>query len=124
MIGKNKKDFIGKRSLSRSDIVKSDRKQLVGLVPVNKTYGIEEGQHVVEEEKISTPIKKPVRMLGHVTSSYFSPTLNHSVAMALIKGGNRKIGSQLFVSTNNLNTIAVEVVKPNFIDPTNQRLTS
>ena len=124
MIGKNKKDFIGKRSLSRSDIVKSDRKQLVGLVPVNKTYGIEEGQHVVEEEKISTPIKKPVRMLGHVTSSYFSPTLNHSVAMALIKGGNRKIGSQLFVSTNNLNTIAVEVVKPNFIDPNNQRLTS
>ena len=63
-------------------------------------------------------------MLGQVTSSYFSPTLNHCVALALIKGGNRKIGSQLFVSTSNLNTIAVEVVKPNFIDPTNERLTS
>ena len=33
MIGKKKKDFIGKRSLTRSDIVRSDRKQLVGLVP-------------------------------------------------------------------------------------------
>ena len=63
-------------------------------------------------------------MLGHVTSSYFSPTLNHCVAMALIKGGNRKIGGQLFVSTANLNTIAVEVVTPNFIDPKNERLTS
>ena len=122
MIGKNKNDFIGKRSLSRSDIIKSDRKQLVGLVPIDKSYGIEEGQHVIEEETISTPIKKPVQMLGQVTSSYFSPTLNYSIAMALIKGGNRKIGSQLFVSTSNLNTIAVEVVKPNFIDPENRRL--
>ena len=63
-------------------------------------------------------------MLGQVTSSYFSPTLEHSVAMALIKGGKRKIGSQLFVSTPNLNTIAVEVVKPNFIDPNNERVSS
>ena len=124
MIGKKKKDFIGKRSLTRSDIIRGDRKQLVGLVPINKAYGIEEGQQVIEEEDLQTPIKKPIKMLGHVTSSYFSPTLNHSVAMALIKEGNRKIGSQLFVSTENLNTIAVEVVKPNFIDPKNERLTS
>ncbi len=124
MIGKNKKDFIGKRSLTRSDIVSSDRKQLVGLVPVDKAYGIEEGQHVIEEQNLETPIKKPIKMLGHVTSSYFSPTLNHCVAMALIKGGNRKIGSQLYISTSDLNVIPVEVVKPNFIDPTNERLTS
>jgi len=124
MIGKKKKDFIGKRSLARSDIIRGDRKQLVGLVPINKTYGIEEGQQVIEEENLSTPIKKPIKMLGHVASSYFSPTLNQCVAMALIKGGNRKIGSQLFVSTANLNTIAVEVVTPNFIDPKNERLTS
>ncbi len=124
MIGKNKNDFIGKRSLTRSDIIKSDRKQLVGLIPLNKAYGIEEGQHVVEEENINTPITKPVKMLGHVTSSYFSPTLNHCVAMALIKGGNRKIGSQLYVSTTDLNTIPVEVVKPNFIDPKNEKLVS
>ena len=108
----------------RSDIVKGDRKQLVGLVPINKAYGIEEGQQIIEEEDISTPIKKPIKMLGHVTSSYFSPTLNQCVAMALLKSGNRKIGSQLFVSTENLNTIAVEVVNPNFIDPKNERLTS
>ena len=124
MIGKNKKDFIGKRSLIRSDIISSDRKQLVGLVPTNRSYGIEEGQHVIEEKNLETPIKKPVKMLGHVTSSYFSPTLNHCVAMALIKGGNTKIGSQLYVSTSNLNIIPVEVVKPNFIDPKNERLVS
>ncbi len=85
MIGKKKKNFIGKRSLSRSDIVREDRKQLVGILPLNKAYGIEEGQHVIEQENLSTPIKEPVKMLGHITSSYFSPTLNHCVAMALIK---------------------------------------
>jgi len=124
MIGKKKKDFIGKRSLTRSDIISSERKQLVGLIPLNKAYGIEEGQHVIEEKNINTPITKPIKMLGHVTSSYFSPTLNHCVAMALIKGGNRKIGSQLYVSTTDLNVIPVEVVKPNFIDPKNERLVS
>jgi sarcosine oxidase subunit alpha len=122
MIGKKKKDFIGKRSLVRSEIVKESRKQLVGLVPVDKTYGIEEGQHVIEKEKLSTPITKPVEMLGHVTSSYFSPTLKHSVAMALIKGGKRKIGSRLYVSTSDLNTIPVEVVETSFIDPKNERM--
>ena len=122
MIGKKKKDFIGKRSLIRSDIVRENRKQLVGLIPINKTYGIEEGQHVIEKENLSTPIKNPVEMLGHVTSSYFSPTLKHSVAMALIKGGKRKIGSRLYVSTSNLNTIPVEVVETSFIDPKNERM--
>ena len=122
MIGKKKKDFIGKRSLTRTDIVRENRKQLVGLVPVDKTLGIEEGQHVIEQKDLSLPIKDPVDMLGHVTSSYFSPNLNHSVAMALIRGGKRKIGSRLFVSTENLNTIAVEVVEPNFIDPKNERM--
>ncbi len=122
MIGKKKKDFIGKRSLTRSDIVRENRKQLVGLIPLDKTYGIEEGQHVIEKENLSKPIKKPVEMLGHVTSSYFSPTLKHSVAMALIRGGKRKIGSQLYVSTSDLNTIPVEVVETSFIDPKNERM--
>ena len=96
----------------------------MGLIPLDKSYGIEEGQHIIEENNLETPIKKPVKMLGHVTSSYFSPTLNHCVAMALIKGGNRKIGSQLYVSTSDLNVIPVEVVKPNFIDPQNDKLVS
>ena len=57
MIGKNKKDFIGKRSLIRSDIIKENRKQLVGILPLNKSENIEEGQHIVESETLSTPIR-------------------------------------------------------------------
>src|SRR5699024_10296506 len=32
-IGKKKVDFLGKRSLSRPDIVRDDRRQFVGLIP-------------------------------------------------------------------------------------------
>ena len=33
-----------------------------------------------------------MKMVGHVTSSYYSPNLNSSFALALIKGGLEKKG--------------------------------
>ncbi len=125
MIGKKKKDFIGKRSLTRSDTAREDRKQLVGIVPLDKSEFIEEGQHVVERERLPNPIKTPVEYLGHVSSSYHSPNLNHCIAMAMIKGGNKLMGSKLFVSSSyGAKNIPVEVVSPIFIDPENKRLIS
>ena len=125
MIGKKKKDFIGKRSLTRSDTSREDRKQLVGIIPLDKSKFIEEGQHVVECERLPKPIKTPVESLGHVSSSYHSPNLNHCIAMAMIKGGNKLMGRKLFVSTSNgTRNIPVEVVSPVFIDPENKRLVS
>ena len=61
MIGKNKKDFIGKRSLSRSDTARNDRKQLVGVIPLDKSQFIEEGQHVVECANLPNKIKTPIK---------------------------------------------------------------
>jgi len=125
MIGKKKKDFIGKRSLTRSDTTREDRKQLVGIIPLDKSEFIEEGQHVVERERLPDPIKTPVEYLGHVSSSYHSPNLNHCIAMAMIKGGNKLMGSKLFVSSSyGARNIPVEVVSPVFIDPENKRLVS
>ena len=125
MIGKKKKDFIGKRSLTRSDTVREDRKQLVGVVPLNKSQFIEEGQHVVECENLPNKIKTPIEYLGHISSSYHSPNLNHCISMAMIKGGNKLMGKKLFVSTpKGTKNIPVEIVKPVFIDPENKRLTS
>src|SRR5665811_57090 len=42
-IGKAKKDFVGKRSLARPDILLADRKQLVGLLTDNPSIVLEEG---------------------------------------------------------------------------------
>ncbi len=125
MIGKKKKDFIGKRSLKRSDTIRDDRKQLVGIIPLDKSCFIEEGQHVLECESLPKKIKIPIEYLGHISSSYHSPNLNHCISMAMIKSGNKLIGKTLFVSTSKgTKNIPVKVVNPVFIDPNNKRLVS
>ena len=82
IVSKKKYDFIGKRSLYRSDTMKEDRKQLVGLVTDNPNEVLEEGAQIIADTSL-----KPVEMLGHVTSSYYSPNLNKSIAIDLFKLG-------------------------------------
>ena len=60
-------------------------------------------------------------MVGHVTSSYYSPNLKRSFALALVKGGLNKKGFKLLAPMPN-KTIEVEITSPVFIDPSNERL--
>ncbi len=125
MIGKNKKDFIGKRSLTRTDTLRNDRKQLVGILALDKKKVIEEGQHLVNIKDLPKNIKSPIKYFGHVTSSYHSPTLKYYIAMAMIEGGNKLIGENFYVTQNKSSeNIAVKIVKPIFLDPENKRLLS
>ena len=57
IIGKKKFDFIGKRSLYRSDTIRDDRKQLVGLLTDDPKEILEEGAQIVEKLN-----QKPVEM--------------------------------------------------------------
>jgi len=86
----SKKDFFGRRSLERSDTARPGRKQLVGLLTEDPLEVLPEGAHVVEEVRD----RPPMPMLGHVTSSYMSPNLERSIAMALIKDGRRRKAEQ------------------------------
>ena len=90
VVSKKKYDFIGKRSLYRSDTMREDRKQLVGLITDNPKEVLEEGAQIVSELNQS-----PVEMLGHVTSSYYSPNLNKSIALAVVKGGKNMLGKKM-----------------------------
>ena len=116
IIGKKKFDFIGKRSLYRSDTIREDRKQLVGLLTDDPKEVLEEGAQLVEN--INT---KPVEMLGHVTSSYFSPNLNKSIALAVVKSGKKLKGKKLIVPMENKN-INVTITDTVFYDKENKRL--
>ena len=78
IISKAKPDFIGKRALARTTMAYDDRKQLVGLKTKNPQQVIPEGAHAVRDP--SQPL--PMDMLGQVTSSYHSPNLGYSIAMA------------------------------------------
>ena len=116
VVSKKKYDFIGKRSLYRSDTMREDRKQMVGLLTDDPNVVLEEGAQIVSELN-----QKPVQMLGHVTSSYFSPNLKKSIALAVVKGGKDMMGKKLFIPMEN-KTINVTVVDPVFLDKENKRL--
>ncbi len=116
IISKKKYDFIGKRSLYRSDTIREDRKQLVGLLTDDPKEVLEEGAQIVAETN-----NQPIKMLGHVTSSYFSPNLNKSIALAIVKNGKKMKGQKLFVPMEN-KTINVTITDTVFLDKENKRL--
>ena len=116
IVNKKKYDFIGKRSLYRSDTIREDRKHLVGLLTDNPKDVLEEGAQIVADLN-----KKPIDMLGHVTSSYFSPNLNKSIALAVVRAGKKMKGQKLIVPMENKN-INVTVVDFIFLDKENKRL--
>jgi sarcosine oxidase subunit alpha len=108
-----KKDCLGKRSLSRSDTQSAGRKQLVGLKPVDPLVTLTEGAQIV-----TTPATQGITpMLGHVTSSYMSPILKRSIALAVVKGGLDRMGQRVFVSMSATRCVEAEVCSPVFYDP-------
>ncbi len=116
IVSKKKYDFIGKRSLYRSDTIREDRKQLVGLLTENPNEVLEEGAQIVADIK-----KTPIEMLGHVTSSYYSPNLKKSIALGVVKSGKNMIGQKLVIPMKN-KQINVTVADPVFLDKENKRL--
>ena len=55
-IGKTKRDFVGKRSLTRPDMLRADRKQLVGLLAPEV---LEEGAQLVADATAPLPHARP-----------------------------------------------------------------
>ncbi|NUT24931.1 MAG: sarcosine oxidase subunit alpha family protein [Streptomyces sp.] len=108
------KDFIGKRSYSRADTARTDRKQLVGLLPSDGTTRLPEGaQLVAPDVDLETA---PVPMLGHVTSSYHSPALGRPFALALIADGQARKGQTLLAPVGE-DLVPVEVTDFVLYDP-------
>ncbi len=113
------KDFIGKRSLTRADMAKPDRKQLVGLLTSDPQVVLPEGAQLVEKV-LPQP---PMPMLGHVTSSYWSPNCGRSIALALVKGGLARKGETLYAPLADGRVIPCVVAEsPVFFDPEGERL--
>jgi sarcosine oxidase, subunit alpha len=113
------KDFLGRRSLSRSDTARSDRKQLVGLLTDEEQLVLPEGTQLTELAQAAPP---PVPMIGHVTSSYFSPTLNRSIALAVVRSGQQRMGQKIYAALADGRHVAATVCSPVFHDPEGKRL--
>jgi len=109
--------WIGKRALTRSDTRREDRKQLVGLRPKDPKVILEEGAQIVLDPQHAIPMP----MVGHVTSSYYSPTLNAGFALAVVKGGHKKMGETVYLPMADGQTHEAEIVSTVFYDPKGER---
>lgn len=116
-IGKKKQDFVGKRGLERPDLVAENRKQFVGLLTKDPKVKLEEGAQitVAQNPAVGTPAE------GHVTSSYDSPAMGRSIALAVVKNGHALHGQTLYVPMPG-GSIAVEVTGPVFFDKEGARI--
>jgi sarcosine oxidase, subunit alpha len=119
-VSKKKPDFIGKRSFSRVENQNPLRKQLVGLLPVDRLTRLPEGSQIVEFCEDDALPPPPVPMLGHVTSSYRSAELGRTFALALVKGGQSRIGETLHVPVDGT-LVPVEVTGSVLVDPKGAR---
>ena len=112
--------FLGKRSLARSDTARSDRKQLVGLLPLDPNAVLAEGAQIVASPDAAPTASGPAAMLGHVTSSYHSAFLGRSIAMALVQGGAQRLDQVLYAWAGGKVT-PVKVSTSVFVDAQGER---
>lgn len=119
-------DFIGRRSLERFRLSGGrKRKRLVGLVSVSGETIPRGGQLVW-----NPTAPPPVPMLGHVTSTCHSPTLDRPIALALIDdepedrppGPGEWKGAVICVASPlESRFVQAEIRDPVFVDPGNSR---
>ena len=115
-VGKKKPDFVGKRGLARPDLAAKGRKHLVGLLTEDKSK-LEEGAQIVFDPKQPVPMK----MVGHVTSSYTSDAVGQPIALAVVEGGHDRMGETVYIPMPD-RTIAATITGTVFVDPENTRL--
>ena len=116
-----KKDFIGKRSLTKKAFTASDRQKIVGVVPLDKKTSIPEGSYIVKDAKAKLPNPK----LGHVSASCWSVEYDNPFSLAIIKDGKNMIGQKLYALSPLKNkTIPVEIVSSHYVDPKGERVRS
>ncbi len=87
-ISKKKDDFLGKRAQLRSHMSNPDRWKLVGLETLDGSV-LPDGAYAVGEGLNANGQRV---VIGRVTSTYYSPTLDRGIAMGLVKHGPERMG--------------------------------
>ena len=109
--------YLGKRGMQRKDFLRTDRKQLIGLMTKDPMAVLPEGSQAVRD-----PAQQiPMTMVGHVTSSYHSATLNRRIAMGVIKDGLARLGESVYFPLQDGRVIEAVTCAPVFLDPENAR---
>ncbi|WP_322515725.1 sarcosine oxidase subunit alpha family protein [Rhodopseudomonas palustris] len=114
-----KKDFIGRVMAGRPALIDPARPTLVGLRPVDRNDRLRNGAHLFAPGVTPAPETDQ----GFVTSSAFSPSLGHWIALALLSRGPERIGERIRVfDPIRSHDFEAEIVSPVFVDPEGVRL--
>jgi sarcosine oxidase subunit alpha len=109
-----KRDFIGRRSLTLPENLRPDRLQLVGLAG-QAGAAFEIGSHLrVDGTRQGTD--------GWITSAGLSVLQGEPVALAMLRGGRARLGSEVDVYDSGVPVTRAKVVNPPFYDPTGERM--
>ena len=117
-ISKKKDDFLGKRAHLRSHMSDPSRWKLVGLKTVDPNVIIPDGAYATDGKIRDSGVKN---MIGRVTSTYFSPTLNRSIAMGLVEFGPDRMSEIIDFPTLDGKIIKAEICNQVFLDPEGER---
>ncbi len=94
------------------------RWRLVGLEAEDRSV-LPEGAYVLGQGENANGQKVTV---GRVTSTYFSPTLDRGIAMALIERGPERMGEVVRVSKRGAEPVRARIVDPVAFDKAGERL--
>jgi sarcosine oxidase subunit alpha len=109
-----KRDFIGKRSLTLPEHLKTDRLQLIGLRGEG-SRPLVIGSHLrVKHSKLSTD--------GWITSAGVATLTHEPIALAMLRGGRTKEGEQVDLYDGGQVVGQARVVNPPFFDPSGDRM--
>ena len=115
IVARKKTDFVGKRSLLRGGDQRKDRRQFVGVEPLNDNEELESGAHFITSQREGR------RSQGVVTSACFSPTLNRVIGLGLLEGGFARKGETVTVFDDG-RTFDVRITDPTFYDPGGEKM--
>ncbi|MBX2885734.1 MAG: (2Fe-2S)-binding protein [Granulosicoccus sp.] len=114
IMSKTKSDYVGKKSLEIRQNYRSQRRQLVGLLP-------DDPNHLIDENSPITPGGKRVKSEGLVTACVWSVVQNRVIALALLQDGRNRMGETVYVRRKG-HVVTAKVTKPCFHDPKGELL--
>lgn len=114
-----KKDSIGSTLSEREALNQPDALMLVGIKPLEPENKVTAGGHLMKNDG---PVDA-AHDQGYVTSAIYSPILNSSIGLGLLKNGGDRLGEKMrLVSPLTDLTVEVEIVSAHFVDPEGERL--
>ncbi|AZV80712.1 sarcosine oxidase subunit alpha family protein (plasmid) [Parasedimentitalea marina] len=113
-----KKSFIGSALRKRPALERSDRPQLVGIFPKDRSESFNGGALLCNPGEISGFGE------GWITAVTHSPALGHWIGIGFISGGHDAWQGKLVTATDPVRKgdVTVEIVSPHMFDPKGERM--